>query len=283
MAWILLILMALVWGSSFILMKKSLEVYSVAEVGAGRLVMAFLFFIPLIFRTKKQVPKDRYPFLLLSALVGYIIPAFMFALAGSKLNSSLSGMLNSLSPLWTLVIGILFFNQPKKGYQIAGIILGLVGAGLLIFSRSTGQINIGSPYALLVVVATALYGINTNNIVKNLNQLPSMAAAAFTFLFIGPICILILLNTDFFSKVINPQNWHSTAFLLLLGLLGSGVASILYNKTVQLTSGLFAASVTYIMPIIAILWGVLDGEKITMQHFAGMGVVLAGIYLVNKK
>ena len=283
LAWLLLVLMALVWGSSFILMKKSLEVYSVIELGAGRLVMAFLFFIPFIFKSKNDIPKDRYPYLLASGLIGYIIPAFIFALAGSKLNSSLSGMLNSLSPLWTLIIGILLFNQPKKGFQIAGILLGLFGAGLLIFSKDTGNLNIVNPYALLIVVATCLYGLNTNNIVKNLNMLPPTGAAAFTFLFAGPICLTILLFTDFFSKAFNPQNWHSTGYLMLLGVLGSGVTSIVYNKTVQLTSGLFASSVTYIIPIVAIMWGVLDGEKIMVQHFVGMGVILTGIYLINKK
>ena len=283
LAWLLLILMALVWGSSFILMKKSLEVYSVVELGAGRLVMAFLFFIPFIFKSKNDIPKDRYPYLLASGLIGYIIPAFIFALAGSKLNSSLSGMLNSLSPLWTLIIGILLFKQPKKGFQIAGILLGLFGAGLIIFSKNTSDLNIVNPYALLIVVATCLYGLNTNNIVKNLNMLPPTGAAAFTFLFAGPICLTILLFTDFFSKAFNPQNWHSTGYLMLLGVLGSGVTSIVYNKTVQLTSGLFASSVTYIIPIVAIMWGVLDGEKIMVQHFVGMGVILTGIYLINKK
>ena len=283
LAWLLLVLMALVWGSSFILMKKSLEVYSVIELGAGRLVMAFLFFIPFIFKSKNDIPKDRYPYLLASGLIGYIIPAFIFALAGSKLNSSLSGMLNSLSPLWTLIIGILLFNQPKKGFQIAGILLGLFGAGLLIFSKDTGNLNIVNPYALLIVAATSLYGLNTNNIVRNLNMLPPIGAAAFTFLFIGPICLTILFFTDFFSKALDIHNWHSTGYLVLLGLLGSGITSILYNKTVQLTSGLFASSVTYIMPIIAVIWGVLDDEKITVQHFVGMGIILTGIYLINKK
>ena len=283
LAWLLLVLMALVWGSSFILMKKSLEVYSVVELGAGRLVMAFLFFIPFIFKSKNDIPKDRYPYLLASGLTGYIIPAFIFALAGSKLNSSLSGMLNSLSPLWTLIIGILLFKQPKKGFQIAGILLGLFGAGLIIFSKNTSDLNIVNPYALLIVVATCLYGLNTNNIVKNLNMLPPTGAAAFTFLFAGPICLTILLFTDFFAKAFNPQNWHSTGYLMLLGVLGSGVTSIVYNKTVQLTSGLFASSVTYIIPIVAIMWGVLDGEKIMVQHFVGMGVILTGIYLINKK
>ncbi len=283
LAWVLLVLMALVWGSSFILMKKSLEVFTVTEVATGRLFFASLFFLPLMFKAKREVPTHRYPYLLSSALIGYIVPAFIFALAGTRLNSSLSGMLNSLSPLWTLVLGILIFKQPIKGFQIAGIVIGLLGAALLIFSKSTGQINILDPYALLIVVATSLYGLNTNNIVKNLNQLPPISAAAFTFVFIGPICLIPLLNTDFFTKIIDPQNWHSTAYLLTLGLFGSGVSSILYNKTVQISSGLFASSVTYLIPIVAVLWGVLDGEKIMPQHFVGMGVILTGIYLVNKK
>jgi drug/metabolite transporter (DMT)-like permease len=286
LAWFYLILMALVWGSSFILMKKASVVYSITEVGAGRLFIASLFFVPIMLKTKGQVPRDRLPFLFISAMLGFVIPAFLFARAIMHLNSSLSGMLNSLSPLFTLLVGILFFGMPKNKFQIGGIILGLVGAMLLVFTKNTGSVvSDGSEYwyAFLILIATILYGTNTNNIVRNLNHLPALAASSATFLFIGPITFGILLTTDFFSKVINPNYAINTLYLILLGVFGSGVAAILYNKVVQMVSGLFASSVTYLIPIVAIGWGVLDGEVISFQHYVGMAVILTGIYLVNKK
>ncbi len=282
-AWILLILVALTWGTSFILIKKSLATFGVTEVAAGRLFLAALFFVPIMIRSRHQIPADRYRFLLVSALTGYVIPAFLFALAGTKLNSSLSGMLNSLSPLCTLVIGILFFAQPRRSLQIIGILLGLLGSSFLIFSKGTGKLNVADPYAFLILSATVLYGININTISRHLSHLPSLAMTAWTFAFIGPISFVALLTTDFFSKLTQPANLQPSLFLLGLGLLGSGLASVLFNRVVQLASGLFAASVTYLIPIVAISWGIFDGERISFQQYLGMGIILTGIYLVNRR
>jgi drug/metabolite transporter (DMT)-like permease len=280
-AWLLLVLLALIWGSSFILMKKSLKTYGVTEVAAGRLFCASVFFLPIIFKNFRKIPRQSYPYLLISALAGYIVPAFLFAQAGTRLNSSLSGMLNSLSPLCTLLLGILFFGQPKRLLQMLGIGLGLAGSLLLIFSRDTGQLNLSDPYALLILGATVLYGININIIVRHLGQLSAWVITAGTFIFIGPISLLALLTTNFFDKITNTANLQPTFFMLLLGLLGSGAAAVLFNKIVQLASGIFASSVTYLIPIVAIFWGFFDSESISLQHFAGMAVILSGIYLVN--
>lgn len=282
-AWLLLVLLALIWGSSFILIKKSLVVFSAVEASAGRLFFGFLFFLPVIVRSFRQMPRDRVPYLVVSALSGYVIPAFLFSFAGTRLNSSLSGMLNSLSPLFTLLIGILFFGQPKRSSQFMGILLGLLGSSLLIFSRNTGQINISDPYVFLILTATVLYGININNVVQNLSHLPALNMAAYTFIFIGPLAFVILLGTDFFSKITNPENLQPSFCLFLLGILGSGLASIVFNRVVQLASGLFASSVTYLIPIVALFWGLIDHEQVTLQHYAGMAVILSGVYLVNRR
>ena len=282
-AWLLLILLALIWGSSFILIKKSLVVFSAVEAAAGRLFFGALFFLPIIVRSFRQMPKDRAPYLVVSALSGYVIPAFLFSLAGTRLNSSLSGMLNSLSPLFTLLIGIVLFKQPKRWLQFLGILLGLLGSALLIFSRQLGQINISDPYVFLILAATVLYGININNVVQNLSHLPALNMAAYTFVFIGPLAFIILLTTDFFGKITNPENLQPSFCLFLLGILGSGLASIVFNRVVQLASGLFASSVTYLIPIVAIFWGVIDREQITTQQGMGMAVILSGVYLVNRR
>lgn len=282
-AWILLLLVALTWGTSFILIKKTLTTFSVTEVAAGRLFLATLFFVPIMIRSRHQIPTDRYRYLLISALTGYIIPAFLFAQAGTRLNSSLSGMLNSLSPLCTLIIGVLFFAQPRRPLQIAGILLGLLGSSFLIFSKATGSLNVADPYAFLILSATVLYGININTISRHLSHLPSLAMTAWTFAFIGPIAFILLLTSDFFPKIVASENVQPSLFLLGLGIVSSGLASVMFNRIVQLASGLFAASVTYLIPIVAISWGIFDGERISFQQYLGMGIILTGIYLVNRR
>ena len=282
-AWILLVLVALTWGTSFILIKKSLTTFTVTEVAAGRLFLAALFFVPIMIKTRRLIPTDRYRYLIVSALTGYIIPAFLFAQAGTRLNSSLSGMLNSLSPLCTLIIGILFFAQPRRPLQIAGILLGLLGSSFLIFSKATGSLNVSDPYAFLILCATILYGININTIARHLSHLPSLAMTAWTFAFIGPVAFLLLLTTHFFPKLVASENLQPGLFLLGLGVVGSGLASVLFNRIVQLASGLFASSVTYLIPIVAISWGIFDGERISFQQYLGMGIILTGIYLVNRR
>ena len=286
LAWILLCSLALVWGSSFILIKRSLDSFPPEQVGAGRLVFALLFFTPFLAQQSRQADvrvavRHRWVALLASGVVGFVIPAFLFAQAGAHLNSSLAGALNSLSPLFTLILGAVFFGQALKLRQVTGILLGLTGSLLLVFFSATGSFQING-YALLVVLATICYGLNTNLIGRYLSHLPALVSTAWLFAFAGPIALLTLLPTDFLSRVANSNNSWSIGALVTLGVFGSGLMSIFFNRVMQLSSPLFAASVTYLIPIVALMWGVLDGETIYAVQFAGMGVCLVGIWLVNK-
>ncbi|GAB4045344.1 DMT family transporter [Spirosoma litoris] len=286
LAWILLCSLALVWGSSFILIKRSLVAFPPEQVGAGRLVFALFFFTPFLARQSRQADvrvavRHRWVALLASAVIGFVVPAFLFAEAGAHLNSSLAGALNSLSPLFTLILGGVFFGQSLKIRQVAGILLGLGGSLLLVFFSATGSFQLNK-YALLVVLATICYGLNTNLIGRYLSHLPALVSTAWLFAFAGPIALLTLMPTDFLSRVITHENNWSLGALVTLGVFGSGLMSIFFNRIMQLASPLFAASVTYLIPIVALMWGVLDGETIYPVQFAGMGVCLAGIWLVNK-
>ena len=286
MAWVLLCALALVWGSSFILIKRSLGAFPPEQVAAGRLVFALLFFTPFLARQSRQpdvrvAVRHRWVALLASGVIGFVIPAFLFAEAGAHLNSSLAGALNSLSPLFTLILGGLFFGQSLKLRQVTGIFLGLAGSLLLVFFSATGSFQINQ-YAFLVVLATLCYGLNTNLIGRYISHLPAFVSTAWLFAFAGPIALLTLMPTDFLSRVLHPQNNLPLAALATLGVFGSGLMSIFFNRVMQLASPLFAASVTYLIPIVALLWGVLDGETIYAVQFAGMAVCLAGVWLVNK-
>lgn len=286
LAWVLLCTMALVWGSSFILIKRSLEAFPPEQVAAGRIFTAFLFFVPFqayqIRQPEVRVSlRKQWPYLVAVGLTGFLIPAYLFSLAGAHLSSSLSGALNSLSPLFTLIIGATFFGNRVPMRQTLGILLGLAGSILLIFFSATGEFSV-NVYALLIVVATLCYGVNTNLIGRFISHMPALVSTAWLFFFIGLIALALLLPTDIWTRALNPQNHGSVLALATLGVLASGMMSVLFNRVVQLTSPLFGASVTYLIPIVALMWGLLDGESIYAAQYLGMGICLLGIYLTNK-
>ncbi len=284
-ALILLLTLSLIWGTSFILIKQGLKAFSPDIVGALRVTAAALFLFPLaIPRIKELKPGDPFR-LLVSGLMGIFFPAFLFAFAQTKLNSSLTGILNTLSPLWTMILGALFFTQRFRGYAVLGIILSFVGAIMLALSRSGGTITGFNVYALLIVVACAFYGANLNWVKFKIHDLGSITITSISILFVGPLAATYLFFfTDFiYTLTHQPGAWKAFGFIVLLAFMGTAVAGLLFNKLLRVSSPLFASSVTYIMPIVAVMWGVIDGEQLLPGHFIGMAAILVGVYLANKK
>lgn len=282
LVWGLLALLALIWGSSFILVKKSLAVFAPAEVGSIRIFAAFCFFLPFFLVNLKKIPFNKFQYFLLAGLLGNLLPAYLFSWAGSKLDSGVSGALNSTTPLFTLIVGAIFFRNKISQRQSIGIVLGFVGALLLILAGASGfHVN---AYAFFVIMATLLYGINLNLTKKFLTGLgiDSFLITTCIFMTIGPIAGTVLFSGDFIPKLQQEGAIQAMVFAMLLGVLGSAIAMVLFNRLIQMTSAVLASSVTYLIPIVAILWGVLDGEAILFQHYLGMSVILIGVYLVNK-
>jgi len=281
-AWGLMTLLAIIWGSSFILVKKSLTVFDASQVGSLRISAAFCFFLPFFLVNIKKIPFKKAHLFLAVGCLGNLFPAYLFSLAGSKLDSGVSGALNSTTPLFTLTVGSLFFGNIITKRQVFGIVLGFVGALLLILAGAKGlQFN---NYAFYVIAATLLYGFNINITKKYLVglDLSPVLITSFIFMTIGPLALIVLFNGNFMDKVMLPEAQAPLLYSVLLGVLGSAVAMILFNKLIQITSAVLASSVTYLIPIVAILWGIIDGEAIQIQHFMGMGIILVGVYLVNK-
>ena len=283
LAWGLLVLLALVWGSSFILIKKSLHVYSIAEVAAGRVFVAFIFFMPVLIRSWKTIPKPLMGFFFMSGMLGYLIPAFFFATAQSKISSALAGTLNAVSPMFTMLIGVLFFAKGTYRTQILGLVIALAGALMLVFTQGGVAMPVINYYALYIILATVCYGTNINIVSRYYSELPAVVSTAWIFAGVGPIAFGILLFTHFFEKIVDPANLLPTSYLFSLGVLASGLMSVLFNRVIQLTSAVFAASVTYLMPIVALSWGLLDGEYVGIQQWVGTAVILLGVYLINRR
>ena len=220
--------------------------------------------------------------IILTAFFGNGIPAFLFTKAQTVLDSSLVGILNSLTPLFTLLLAVLFFKNKIKAINIAGILLGLVGAVYLniVLSNFEFQLNF---YALLIVLATLFYAISVNIIKNYLYDLDSVSIASLAFLFLGPFSAIYLFFTDFTQIYNSEKGIEALFYVIILSVIGTALALIIFNKLIKRTSAVFASSVTYLIPIVAILWGVFDGEEISMQFYAGTLIILLAIFMVNKK
>ena len=273
--------LALIWGSSFILVKKSLVHYSALQVGALRICAASLFFIPIFLKRFKYMEKKHTSSFLLAGLTGNLIPAILFAIAGQHLSSALSGMLNAFTPLFTLIIGIAFFAQPFIWKQMTGILVGLVGCLGLLFAGQGLNIDFNI-HGLWVVLATLLYGINMHIVKTRLSDMHPLTSTAGIFMVIGPLALGVLIYTGFFSLPLDQEHLWSFIAAMALGLFGSAIGMLAFNQIIKWTSAIIASSVTYMIPIVALGWGFVDGEAIYMLQVVSMFVLLAGIYLVNK-
>ncbi len=281
--WIILFSLMLTWGSSFILIKRALLTFTGTEVGLLRVVITFLFLLPFAFRYLKTVSRKYFWPLLISGIIGSVIPALLFAIAETRIESGLAGTLNSLTPLFTLLIGLLFFGFKTRWVNVTGVVVGLAGATGLMLSSSGGHLGGDFWYAFLVVVASVCYAINVNLVKRYFAGLDSMQITVMTFFYIG---IPTLFYVLFFTRVPvllikQPEAWQGMGYLAVLSIVGTGLALIAFNKLIKLSSPVFASSVTYVIPIVAIMWGVLDGERFTPVYFFWMALILGGVFLVN--
>ncbi|MEO6695519.1 MAG: DMT family transporter [Ignavibacteria bacterium] len=282
-SWIILIILSLVWGSSFILIKKGLESFSPDQVGTIRISFAFLFMLPFALKSFKIIPKEKWKFVAFTGLIGNLIPALLFAVAQTKIESSLSGILNGLSPLFTLILAIVIFKYKLKFWQTLGLLIGFLGTLGLSFVNSSGGLGNMNIYILLIVLATMCYAISLNFVKVYLDNISSVVITSLAMFTIGPVSLIYLFTTDFFEKLNStPGAFESLGYIAILGIVGTAIALILYTRFIQMTNAVIASSVTYLIPIVAILWGLLDGEKLYPLHFAGMFMILMGIYFVNK-
>jgi drug/metabolite transporter (DMT)-like permease len=282
--WILLVFLAFIWGASFILMKRGLLSFTGLQVGAMRLFFSFVFFLPLIYYNLRKVTRDNIRSLLIVGFIGNGIPALLFATAQTEINSSLAGILNSLTPIFTLLIGILLYKNKVGWLSIAGLVTGLIGAGGLILSvNNLGIEGTNKWYGLFAVIATICYGINVNEIKFGLKELDGIAIASLGFLFIGPLSGLYLLFSNYSLAADSPVMINSLLAVAGLAFFSSFIAIIVMNILIKFTTTLFAASVTYIIPIFAVFWGIMDGERFLFVQAFWAFVILAGVYLVNRK
>ena len=286
LAYAILVFLCLTWGSSFILMKKGLEAFTPLQVAGFRLVFAALTLFPFIWRRLSHVKAQEWRVILLVGIVGNGLPAFLFPLAETKISSASAGILNGLSPLFALVIGQVFYGFRFSKQQNWGVVIGFVGAVVIVLGGG-GPLDLFDQitYSLAVVLATVGYGLSTVTIKKYLNHTPPILSTGLAFLMMAlPYGLYLMFFADLGATFAShPEAWASLGYLAILGAIGTALAVYLYYRLIQMTDPIVASSVTYLIPLVALGWGLLAGESISGGQVLGMGIVLVGVYLANRK
>jgi len=287
-SWGKLVLLAIIWGSSFILMKKGMEasdgtpLYSWSQVAALRVFIASFVLLPFAIRYRSLLA-DKWVYFLIVGLVGNTIPAFLFTKAETFISSSLAGMLNSLTPLFTVVIGVLFFSLKIQRINVVGILIAMVGAIGLILAKDS-EVNGDVVYSLLIVVATMCYGLSVNVIKSKLQGVNTFAITSIALSMVGLPCLIYLITTDVVEVATeHKEGFFGLGYISVLAIVGTAMALVIFNDLVAKTNPVFASTVTYLIPVVAIVLGLIAGEKLENEYLLWMGIVLAGVYLVNKK
>jgi len=284
-AWFLLIFLAVVWGSCFILIKKSLVVFDSNEVGSLKILVSFLLLLPFAIFRRRKLNKKSIFFISVVALIGSLAPAFLFAKAQTGIESHLAGILNSLTFLFTLLIGMFFFGVKTRWYNFIGIGIGFFGAAGLIGVSGGDGFHVNLSYAVYAIIATICYAINVNIVKRYLHDVDSLSITTFSVIVLGiPMAIYVFFFTDSPKQIINETGaLEALGYVVLLAILKTGFAQVSFNHLIKISSPVFASSVTYLIPIVAIFWGVLDGEEFKLVYLVWIGMILCGVFLVNLK
>jgi drug/metabolite transporter (DMT)-like permease len=283
--WVYLVVLSIIWGSSFILIKKGLVGLNPIQLGSVRILFTAFFLLIIGWKSLKSIKKPAWKWVVISGVLGTGIPVYLFAYAETEIDSAVAAILNSGVPLLTLILGLLVFGATFIKRQLLGILLGLGGAIALILIGAQVNPDQNYWYALLVILATLLYAINVNIIKRYMQDISAMAIATGNFIFLIIPALLLLANTGFFVPEVlqNPEVHISLGYILILAILGTAAAKVMFNKLVQISDPVFASSVTYLMPIMSVTWGILDGETFTALQLVASLVIISGVYLANAK
>ncbi|HEU0135850.1 MAG TPA: EamA family transporter, partial [Flavobacterium sp.] len=267
----------------FILIKRGLIGLTAIQLGSLRMVFAATFLLAIGYKTLPNIPRHQWKYIALTALFGTFIPAYFFSIAQTEIDSTVSSILNSLTPLNTLILGFLLFGIRFQRRQVIGVIIGLIGSALLILNGAMNHPDQNYYYAILIIVASICYAANVNLIKKYLSDLSPLTISTGNFFVLLFPALAVLMFSGFFSVLPQAEVQQSVIYILILGVIGTGVANILFFKLIQISSPVFATSVTYLIPVVAFFWGLVDNEMLTPVQFLGALIILVGVYLSSRK
>ncbi|WP_191858656.1 DMT family transporter [Hanstruepera ponticola] len=282
--WLYLIVLSLIWGTSFILIKKALLGLNAYELGALRTIITGVFLLLAGYSSLKTIEKSQWKWIALSGFLGSFFPAFFFAIAETEIDSAVASILNSLVPLNTILLGFAVFKIASTKRQVVGVIIGFIGTAILILKGAELNPEQNYLYAGFVIASTIMYAANVNIIKRYLQNVKPLAIAAGNYAVIIIPAVIVLLMSGFFKEghLSNPNLKLSIWYVVILSFFGTALAKVLFNKLVQISSPVFASSVTYVMPIVALTWGVLDGEGFSLLQGFATFIILVGVYLSHK-
>ena len=282
--WGTLVILSLIWGSSYILIKKGLTGLTPIQLGSLRVIVTTIIIAPIGYQKIKHIPRQKMKWVALSAFVGSFFPAYLFAFAETEISSSITAVMVSLTPLFTLLISVFVFGEELLKKQVLGVLIGFTGIIVLInnelFSSSFNIL-----YIMFIVLAAFCYAVNANVLKYKLSNIPALGIVFMSFLFMFIPAFIILCFSDFpFSDFASdPLIIESIIYIVILALFGTAIAKVLYIKLLAISTPVFSVSTTYLMPVVAIFWGLLDGEEFKLTQFTGTAIILLGVYLVTKK
>jgi len=280
-SWILFIILSLIWGSSFKLMKMGIVALSPYEVATIRILSAGLVLFPFGIQALKKLNRKEILYCLYTGLLGSFFPAYLFCIAETKIDGSLAGILNALTPFFVLLIGVVIFRATFSTYKYIGIAIGFLGICALFYAK--GSIDFSNiAYSTLVVLSTMIYAVNVHLVSRRAKHLPPLTIASVAFTVLLLPCLIILFVVHYFDHPFTADIWKSTSASVVLGIIGTAVSSVLFYQLLKRAGSIFASMVTYAIPFVAILWGWFDGEYINLGQIASLGIVLIGVYMVNK-
>ena len=282
--WFYLAILSLIWGSSFILIKKGLVGLNSVQLASLRMIFAASVIYIYSYNSIKKIPKKSWKWIVITAYLGTFFPVYLISYGQTEIESGLASIITTVTPINTLIIGIIFFSLTFSIKQLLGLFIGLVGAVLLLYEASETNLNSNIYFSFFIYLTTVGYAASVNLIKKYLTNIPPEAVTAGIFLSISPPAIIVLYFSDFTDlNFQDPLILKSIFFVLVLGVFGSAIAQTLFNKFVKISSPIFASAVTYTMPVVAIFWALIDGETLSIMQFFATVIILIGVFLVNKR
>jgi len=282
--WGTLIILSVIWGSSYILIKKGLTGLTPVQLGSLRVIITTILIAPIGYNKIKHIPKNKMKWVAISAFVGSFFPAYLFAFAETEISSSVTAVMVSLTPLFTLLISVIIFGEELLKKQVIGVIIGFLGIVVLINNELISS-SFNILYVMFIVLAAFCYAVNANLLKYKLPNIPALGIVfmSFLFMFIPAFIVLFFSNFPFSDFTSDPLILESIIYIVILALFGTAIAKVMYIKLLAISTPVFSVSTTYLMPVVAIFWGLLDGEEFKLTQFIGTSIILLGVYLVTKK
>ncbi len=282
--WGTLIILSVIWGSSYILIKKGLTGLTPVQLGSLRVIITTILIAPIGYNKIKHIPKNKMKWVAVSAFVGSFFPAYLFAFAETEISSSVTAVMVSLTPLFTLLISVIIFGEELLKKQVIGVIIGFLGIVVLINNELLSS-SFNILYVMFIVLAAFCYAVNANLLKYKLPNIPALGIVfmSFIFMFIPAFIVLFFSDFPFSDFTSDPLILESIIYIVILALFGTAIAKVMYIKLLAISTPVFSVSTTYLMPVVAIFWGLLDGEEFKLTQFIGTSIILIGVYLVTKK